>query len=238
MGLDVQWGAIPIDDSSGLKQAWIKTRDQLNNAEMRNIFKAETKHFSRRSAPTRWFTEYFVRNLHTQMFKEVWEWAGIYYQGPLRNIGIKSTHIPIQVKQLCDDVHFWLTNKTELTFLEQSAHIHFRLAKIHPFHNGNGRHARLIADLYLHSLLGQRPLWPEIILTSTSNLRTEYIQSLKTADQGDLSQLVALIVKYGGKNPTQAEVLNHSLFKQNFSTSKLEETVQNLLNFDLEKMGC
>src|SRR5690606_20320282 len=143
--------------------------------------------FSSRKFPSKWFKDDVLRNVHFKMFKEVWDWAGLYYLGPLRNIGIKSTHIPLQVRELCDDVRFWLEQTTDLTFLEQSAHIHFRLAKLHTFSNGNGRHARFIADLYLHSLLGQKPAWTEGVLITNTDARKKYIQCLRNADQGDFT---------------------------------------------------
>jgi fido (protein-threonine AMPylation protein) len=189
--------------------------------------------FSSRTFPLKWFTEERLRKIHYEMFREVWDWAGIYYQGPLRNIGIKSTYIPFQVRELCKDVRFWLESQTEMTFLEQCAQIHFRLAKIHPFPNGNGRHARLCGDLFLHSLFGQKPMWPEIIFVSNGNGRKEYIQTLKNADQGDFSGLIHLIQRYGGQNPAVAKVLKEPFFKQYFSVQKLSETIRNLIKF-----GC
>ncbi len=38
-----------------------------------------------------------------------------------------------------------------LEYLSKSIRIHHRLVKIHPFVNGNGRHARLVSDIYLFS---------------------------------------------------------------------------------------
>lgn len=130
--------------------------------------------------------------------------------------------------ELCKDVKYWLEETSDLTFLQQSARIHFRLAQIHPFENGNGRHARLISDLYLQSLHGKKPHWPEQILQANSNARKEYIDSLRKADRGEYFYLENLIVKYGGTNPTIAQILTLPFFKQNLSQKKLEETVQNL----------
>lgn len=225
------WGATPILESSGLKLPWVKAREQLNEAEADNILNASSKYFSKRKFPSQWFHEKALRQIHCDMFEHVWDWAGVYYQGPLRNIGVKFFQIPVQVRELCQDVLFWLGNKADLTFLEQSARIHFRLAQIHPFQNGNGRHARFIADLYLHSLFGQKPQWPERILLSENNSRKEYIQSLKRADQGDYSLLIHLTQKYGGKNPLLSDLLTLPFFRKNFSIPKLIETVQNLLSF-------
>ena len=194
-------GATPIADSGGLKLPWIKTRDQLNEVEAENILKAAIKYFSRRRNPLKWFSERGLKNIHREMFGDVWDWAGVYYKGPLRNIGMKYYQIPLQIHELCKDVHYWLEQKTDLNILQQSARIHFRLAQIHPFHNGNGRHARLVADLYLKSLGGQIPHWPEKILITNSNARKEYINSLKKADRGEYHYLENLIIQCGGRNP-------------------------------------
>lgn len=194
-------GATPIADSSGLKLPWVKTRDQLNEVEAENILNAATKYFSRKRHPSQWFTEQGLRSIHREMFNHVWDWAGVYYKGPLRNIGVKYFQIPLQVHELCKDVHYWLAEKSNLTVLQQSARIHFRLAQIHPFHNGNGRHARLVADLYLESLRGEIPHWPEKNLLANSNTRKEYIESLRKADRGEYSFLEHLIIRYGGKDP-------------------------------------
>jgi len=199
--LSLPEGATPISESSGLKLPWVKTRDQLNEVEAENILNAMTLFFSKRRNPSRWFTEQGLRNIHREMFCDVWDWAGIYYKGPLRNIGVTYFQIPLQIHELCKDVQYWLEEKTDLNVLQQSARIHFRLAKIHPFHNGNGRHARLVADLYLESLHGEVPHWPEKILLENSNARTEYIESLRKADRGEYSPLEQLIVRYGGKSP-------------------------------------
>ncbi|HSX38457.1 MAG TPA: mobile mystery protein B [Chlamydiales bacterium] len=225
------FGATPIDDSSGLRLQWIKTRDQLNEVEADHILQASSSYFSRRQFPSGWFSEPNLKKIHREMFKSIWDWAGIYYVGPLRNIGIRSLHIPIQVRELCSNVLFWLTDNTDLTFLEQSAYIHFRLAQIHPFSNGNGRHARFVADLYLHSLHGERPHWPENILVAESAPRKEYIESLRSADQGDYSPLIALIVKHGGRNPSPTHVSTSPFFKRHFPSKKLEQTMHNLLAF-------
>jgi len=224
-------GATPIDDSSGLKLPWVRTRHQLNEVEADNILKAVSAHFTKRKPPQEWFRETDLRKLHTQMFSSVWDWAGCYYKGPLRNIGIPWQQIPLQLRELCEDVRFWLEQPCDLTFVEQSARIHFRLAQIHPFPNGNGRHARFTADLFLHSLHGQRPLWPEQILSSGSNLRSEYIASLKEADQGDYTKLIELTQRYGARNPSEEVVLGEPFFKKAFSAAKRDGIALNLRRF-------
>src|SRR5258708_24503459 len=117
--LSLPEGATPIEDISHLKPAWIKTRTQLNLVEAENIVEAYSKYFSISKEPQKWFTEKFLKQVHRDMFGKIWGWAGSYYKGPARNIGIDACHIPIQVCELCNDVLFWLENSTDLTVLEQ-----------------------------------------------------------------------------------------------------------------------
>ena len=64
------------------------------------------------------------------------------------NIGIFPFEIPTAIKTVCDDVMYW--NMNHIFSLEEIAvRLHHRLVYIHPFPNGNGRHARLVADAYL-----------------------------------------------------------------------------------------
>lgn len=63
--------------------------------------------------------------------------------------------------------------------------LHHRFAQIHPYQDGNGRVARAIVTLELlrHELLP---------LVVDRDLRSEYLDSLEKADEGDLSSLVGL----------------------------------------------
>src|SRR5205807_2400592 len=109
-----------------LKLSWITTRLQLNDTESESILNAYSKYFSKKKLPQTWFTEKFLRQVHHDMFGQIWGWAGNYYKGTQRNIGMQAFHIPIQVQELCHDVLFWLEGTTDLTFLEQSVRIHHR----------------------------------------------------------------------------------------------------------------
>ena len=229
--LNIPEGATPLEDIEGLKLSWIKTRNQLNAAEAENILLAYSKYFYKKSFPSKWFCEKELKNIHSNMFGKVWNWAGNFYKGSMRNIGIKFYLIPIQIHNLCKDIMFWLNNNSSLTFIEQSVRIHHKLVQIHPFKNGNGRHARFIGDLYLYSLYGKTANWPHKILESSCSHRKEYIKALKNADSGDYSSLLKIFIKYKAANPSIAEVLTNPFFKNNFSKNKIIETVQNLINF-------
>jgi len=230
--LNIPEEATPLEDIEGLKLGWIKTRNQLNAAEAENILLAYSKYFHKKSFPSKWFCEKELKKIHYNMFGKVWNWAGNFYKGPMRNIGIKFYLIPTQIHNLCKDIIFWLNNNnTSLTFIEQSIRIHHKLAQIHPFKNGNGRYARFVGDLYLCSLYGKAANWPNKILESNCFYRREYIKALKDADIGDYSSLLKTFIKYEAANPSIVEVLTNPFFKNNFSKQKLIEIVKNLINF-------
>ena len=59
---------------------------------------------------------------------------------------------------------------------------HHRLVLIHPFRNGNGRHARLAADLLVADLGAQPFTWGGAELTAPTDLRNDYLTALRHAD--------------------------------------------------------
>lgn len=196
---NVSKGSTPLLSSKGLKLPWVKTRDQLNTVEDANIQKAYSKYFSQKIHPKLWFNEKFLVQIHKDMFCEVWEWAGVYYIGSLRNIGIEFYDIHEYMEKLCLEVQEWLAGKTTLSDLQQSARIIYRILRIHPFTNGNGRYGRFVSNLYLYSLNGSRPYWPDKAMLDDGVEREEWINSLKSCDKGDFTYLEKLIEKYGGR---------------------------------------
>ncbi len=67
--------------------------------------------------------------------------------------------------------------------------IHHRLVKIHAFVNGNGRHARLVSDIYLYNNDNPLPNWPRRKLIEQGDIRNKYIAALKDADRGNFATL-------------------------------------------------
>jgi len=178
-------GATPIDDVSGLIPTHISTRSELNEWETANILKAVKYHLSEKRKLT--INIQWLKKLHKEMFGESWKWAGKFRQRNL-SLGIDWHNINDQIKALVDDIAYWRKNNS-LSIFEQSIRIHHRLVKIHPFENGNGRHARLVSDIYLYNNNESRPIWPSDELIEKSNIRDKYISALKDADSGNYSTL-------------------------------------------------
>jgi Fic-DOC domain mobile mystery protein B len=190
-------GATPIGDTSGLLLANVKTRRQLFIAEARNISKAMTRYLaavpSKRRAP---FTLDWAYKLHSEMFGEVWDWAGKRRTIEL-NLGVPAYQIDQDLKNLLDDLAAWQEHKS-FSVIEQSVRLHHRAALIHPFRNGNGRWARMLANVWLKRW-GYPPVkWPEQTIENESEIRKEYIAAVKNADRGDYDLLLELHERYIG----------------------------------------
>lgn len=230
-------GSTPLTDTKGLKIDGITSRKELNDVERKAILKAHATYFSGQRHPLEWFDEKGLQTIHRDMFSDVWEWAGIYYKGKQRNIGISPSEIPLTMNDLTKQVQEYLEGKTRLSYLEQSARILHKLTQIHPFTNGNGRFSRFVAALYLHSLHGTAPEYPEEDLVYDGEPRKEYIAAIKAADNSHFLLLEDFIVKYGGRNPSILAMMGDPFFKQNFSTRKRIESVINFTYFQSRMHG-
>jgi Fic-DOC domain mobile mystery protein B len=176
------------EERDALLQSWITDRDDLNEAEQENIVKGAAWAGRRRGKPVDLLNEDFAKSLHKQMFGEVWQWAGSYRQTE-RNIGIEAYRIPAEMPAMFDDVRYWVEHETYPPD-EIAVRLHHRLTAIHPWPNGNGRHARLMADLLIQRLGGEVFTWGGGTLSDVDELRTRYVAALKAADNHDIGPLL------------------------------------------------
>jgi len=183
---DAPENATPVEDASGLIPTHITTKEQLNEWEVNNILKAAERYLTKRLK--RIITVDFIKKVHKDMFDDTWEWAGQFRKRDL-SIGVDWHKIQVEVKKLADDIEFWGKGKSDLNIFEQSIRIHHRLVKIHPFLNGNGRHARMIADIFLYSCRHKMPIWPSHEIISSTDIRKRYINVLNKADKNDYRPL-------------------------------------------------
>jgi len=123
------------------------------------------------------------------MFGKVWRWAGEFRKTE-RNIGIDPVGIGVELKTLLDDVTFWIDNETYPPD-EIAVRFHHRLVAIHPFPNGNGRHARLAADILIKQLGRDRFTWGRNSMINPGDTRKAYVAALQKADRHDILDLIA-----------------------------------------------
>ena len=106
--------------------------------------------------------------------------------------------IPVELKKLFDDVAYQILEKS-MQLDEIAARFHHRLTQIHPFRNGNGRHARLMTDLLLREN-GAEPFdWGNVDLVPPGEVRDRYISALRAADARDHSPLFGFVRSGSGK---------------------------------------
>jgi Fic-DOC domain mobile mystery protein B len=177
------------DEKADLIPSFITFRNELNAMEQSNILEAEQWAFGKKQREI--LDEKFLRELHKRMFGKVWKWAGS-FRKTARNIGVDAWKISVELRTLLDDTRFWIEHKT-YPAEEIAARFHHRLVWIHPFPNGNGRHARLAADLLLRQMGQPRFTWGGTGLVSPGDTRKAYVAALRQADQGDISALLAFV---------------------------------------------
>jgi len=105
-------------------------------------------------------------------------------------MGIDYWLIPTELRKLLDDTKAWIEFKTYPAD-EIAVRFHHRLVLIHPFPNGNGRHARFMADLLIMRLGGERFSWGRESLRDPGIARQQYIAALRAADNHDIAPLLA-----------------------------------------------
>ena len=193
MGVGIYFPIVPDatslseDDSNGLLPSHIVTTGQLNEWEQVNILVAERWALTNRRLDL--LSEPYVRALHRRMFNLTWRWAGKYRHYDT-SIGDPHYLIPGLVRQVVDDAGCWAEHRT-FEIDELAVRLHHRLVKVHPFPNGNGRHARLMADVLLRRR-GMKPLtWGAgTNLRAAGQTRATYIAALKRADNLDYGSLI------------------------------------------------
>lgn len=183
--------ATPLEpqEREGLLQTWITHRRDLNEAEEENIVEGAAWARGRRRLPLeRMLSEDFMRTLHKRMFGDVWQWAGT-FRATERNIGVQAYRIGMELASLLSDIRYWIEHKT-FPPDEIAIRFHHRLVAIHPFPNGNGRQARLAADLLIERLGGDPFNWGGGSLPNVGEMRGRHVAALRAADNHDIAPLL------------------------------------------------
>ena len=182
-------GATPIDpdEALGLIPKHISTQADLNAWEEMNI--VEGADWIARQKIIQDLNEGLVRELHSRMFNQTWQWAGTFRKSA-KSIGIDWTQIAVALKNLLDNTAYQIENKT-MSIDEIVVRFHHQLVLIHAFPNGNGRHARLIADALIVGLGGKRFSWGgNTSIATPGTTRQNYLSALRAADKGDILHLM------------------------------------------------
>ena len=184
-------GATPLDadEAANLIPGHIASQYDLNAWEQANILEGEKWGLRQTKRPM--LNEGFVRELHKRMFNKTWTWAGSFRKSN-KNIGVDALQVAVKLRNLLDNTQYQIGH---LVFDadEIAIRFHHQLVWIHPFPNGNGRHARLMADLLALQMgrprfsWGGSSAWP----ANAGQLRKNYIDALRQADCNQPANLIA-----------------------------------------------
>lgn len=134
-------------------------------------------------------TDSFLRDLHAQLYQDVWSWAGLLRKSEL-NIGVAPEQVAIELRTSMDTIRYRWEHTSDWTARELGIVAHAEAVRIHPFVDGNGRSTRLLADLVFVAAQGGEAIqqydW-EID-------KTRYISLLRKYDASrDIRELAAFI---------------------------------------------
>jgi Fic-DOC domain mobile mystery protein B len=177
------------EEKEGLIPSYITLRSELNEAEQENILEAQEWALARKREV---LDEKFLKELHRRMYRHVWQWAGE-YRKTAKNVGdVDAYRIPTELRGLLDDCRYWIEHETyEPDGI--AARFHHGLVFIHCYPNGNGRHARIAADLLLRSIGCEPFSWGRASLTGSGETRDRYMAALRAADEHDYGPLLEFV---------------------------------------------
>jgi Fic-DOC domain mobile mystery protein B len=166
----------------------LSTRKQLLEAERLNINEARLWAMGRRTLQrSDLFSVGFIQELHRRMFRHVWKDAGLFRKGNSEK-GWEPARIDEGVKLFLDDADGWARYSTYPVH-ELAVRLHHRLVSVQPWSSGNGRHARLMADVAV-AAYGEVPLTWGLRKAGGRSPRELYLEAIAAADNGDMGRLV------------------------------------------------
>jgi Fic-DOC domain mobile mystery protein B len=184
-------GATPLsdDDLQGLRIPSVKTHADLNEVEAANIIRGQEWALRTRMARLPgMLSDDFMQRLHLAMLGDVWTWAGEYRLANT-NIGVPYHQIREHLRNVYADARSWLEHNA---YSPEEVRLHHRIVAVHPFRNGNGRHARMVAHIVLVRHFNRDPLpWGNSALHTPDAVRQTYINALVAADGHDIGPLLA-----------------------------------------------
>ena len=180
-------GNTPLDEDEleGLIPSHIRTRAELNAWEATNIGDAVAWAYGR--AHVGILSVERLRQLHRRMFGATWRWAGTFRKSDKSISPHHWSQIPALMHDLVNDTRAQreASDGADGATDEIAMRFHHRLVHIHPWPNGNGRHARLATDLLLREWNRPAFTWGAAAGANDSDsVRRGYLGALEAADRG------------------------------------------------------
>lgn len=176
---NIEWNTIDLNSFMNIKGKWLQTKDvkeiedliwaygyaqenTCNEENMRIVHKLLSNTF------LIWSNQWKYRN----------DKIGVFWKEWLIYLAIEAENVPEKMNQLFCDIDTLLgQDMTVLDVFYYAAYIHLVFAHIHPFHDGNGRSARLLEKWFI-----TMKLWREYWKIPSEELykinRSEYYKNL------------------------------------------------------------
>lgn len=88
----------------------------------------------------------FLRDLHAQMYGDIWTWAGRFRMKDT-NIGVPWETVAVELRTSLETIRYRWEHTDDWSARELGMTVHAETVRIHPFVDGNGRVTRRLADL-------------------------------------------------------------------------------------------
>lgn len=186
-------GSTPIDpdEVDDLIPQHIETNSELNQWEALNIANAHAWLGGQRLTDP--LSVDWLAELHRRMFDATWKWAGILRRSDKNVSPFNWTQVPVLMRELVENTRaqYEASDHGPEVIDEIAIRFHHRLVLIHPWPNGNGRHARLATDALL--VRWGRPAfsWGSgANLVGRGEPRQKYLEALRAGDRGSFDLLL------------------------------------------------
>ena len=184
--------ATPLDDEEleGLIPDHLHTRAELNQWEAVNVAQGLAWASGRRAFDP--LSVDAMKRLHRRMFGDTWKWAGSFRRSDKNISPYHWTDVAVLMRELVQNTRtqYDASDKSPGALDDLAMRFHHRLVYIHPWPNGNGRHARLAADLVLRYWDRPSFTWGSAnTLAPEGESRRCYVAALRAADGGNYQPL-------------------------------------------------
>jgi len=171
----------------------LKTAKEVNESEFEGFLRAEI-YFTERLTPRTKFTVKYILRVHKEALKHLYSFAG-----KLRDVNLSKGGFPFAAakflpetmaafeEEILSGLKKTYENKEEL--ISDIAIVHGELLFIHPFREGNGRTARLLANL-----MARKAGYGSLRLEKVGKKEfEEYIVAVQSCGKKDYSKMIAFI---------------------------------------------
>jgi len=171
----------------------LKIEKQVNESEFEGFLQAEIYFTENLSARTKFNVKYIL-TLHKEALKHLYTFAG-----KLRNVNLSKGGFPFAAakflpgamsefeKNILANLKNKYSNKEEI--IHDIAIVHGELLFIHPFREGNGRTARLLANL-----MSRKAGYEGLMFEKVGKKEFEkYVEAVQNCAKKDYSKMIAFI---------------------------------------------